>query len=1105
MHTMYQNILLKSLLLLGLCLSVANLSSQNQNCIGLEVADVYCSSQGTWFATVEITESDIPECATWSSYQFGFDGDNPYGTYTVGPYFQQTGFFSVFCSQDTTCESFLQIVAPPAYPCPDNSCFMSYGGLSDTTHAVCNGPDGSVSFNMLGSGNYYIETYDSESNLVSTVTNNNTVGGLAGGEYMFLFFCEEGDQFAQDFASVFEVAPFTAGVDVETENCSNYTLSATPDDPANYTYQWSDGQTGSVINVSGGGVYQLTITDAEGCSSIGGTGFLPQASFEVNVNTFPATCDNADGSASGWIGNGNPQEQYFFEWPNGATEPFVSGLLAGSYVLTVTDAFGCSVEEPFIIESIDLPVFASELAFLCEGSTTLQVWTQDSFLNYTYVWTDEGGSVIGNEASVEVTATGDYMVVVTDEFGCSGSTEITVLEGVSLDGQNEISFVNFPDSIDNECYRTLSHQLIGSNQFLYSEWQIPGQNQTVFAWSLSIDEYGPGLYVATSVNFQGDSICPVTDSFYVQPEDFVCVDVSGLVYLNLDDDCSLQNTDLPLGSRMLRFNNLTTGDEYFGFTNPDGTYEVALPVGTYETDLMGSNDLLELCTPAGFTLVQGVPLTDENVSIIGTEDCPRVTVDVTVPMLRRCFNNGVYINYENTGTVVAEDVVVSVEVGDFASNVQSWFGTEPDDISTDPVTGITTATFVVGDLNPFEGGTFYLQVYTCSNDFPLGAAGCITAIATPNNPCPPADPEWSGASLRVNGSCNGNEVIFTVTNVGDAPTTSELSYVVIEDGVLLSPQPLTDTIVQPGDERTFAFPANGATYHFQVEQEPLHPGLEMPTDFVEACADGQQVSYGFALQFPLSDDAYWIDEECNELIGAYDPNDKRAMPRGYSDERFIEAGQMLDYTIRFQNTGTDTAFTVIIRDTLSDVYELSTLEITGTTHSVRPVVDSTGHNLAFVFENILLVDSFTNEPASHGAVSFRIQAREDLEPGTDVDNNASIYFDFNEAVVTNTYHLRVAEDFVSVSAFDFSPEVTDLRVFPNPTAGLATIQLPEALKGQTLQMEVYDMLGRRQVNYRYRNGDTPQADLSQLPAGWYNLRLINSNGQVLGNGRVLLQ
>ena len=67
------------------------------------------------------------------------------------------------------------------------------------------------------------------------------------------------------------------------------------------------------------------------------------------------------------------------------------------------------------------------------------------------------------------------------------------------------------------------------------------------------------------------------------------------------------------------------------------------------------------------------------------------------------------------------------------------------------------------------------------------------------------------------------------------------------------------------------------------------------------------ISSGFVTRFPNDDRAATIDLDCRQIVGAYDPNDKAGYPTGYGVANFIAQNQDIDYTIRFQNTGTDTA------------------------------------------------------------------------------------------------------------------------------------------------------------------------------------------------------
>jgi PKD repeat protein len=146
------------------------------------------------------------------------------------------------------------------------------------------------------------------------------------------------------------------------------------------------------------------------------------------------------------------------------------------------------------------------------------------------------------------------------------------------------------------------------------------------------------------------------------------------------------------------------------------------------------------------------------------------------------------------------------------------------------------------------------------------------------------------------------------------------------------------------------------------------------------------------------------DVKTGNVMGSYDPNDKRVWTStGQVADPFIVATDtMLRYMIRFQNTGTDTAFNITIRDTFDTDFNMSTLRILGASHPfVTQFTDSTGRRARFVFANILLLDSFANEPLSHGWIEYTIRKNNGLPTGTVLKNRASIYFDFNAPIVTN--------------------------------------------------------------------------------------------------------
>ncbi|MGB0932584.1 MAG: DUF7619 domain-containing protein, partial [Chitinophagales bacterium] len=132
-------------------------------------------------------------------------------------------------------------------------------------------------------------------------------------------------------------------------------------------------------------------------------------------------------------------------------------------------------------------------------------------------------------------------------------------------------------------------------------------------------------------------------------------------------------------------------------------------------------------------------------------------------------------------------------------------------------------------------------------------------------------------------------------------------------------------------------------------------------------------------------------------------------PKGISEQNYIEEATKLTYKIRFQNTGNDTAFRVMIVDTLPQGLEGASLNLGNSSHDYTFDIKF-GNLLVWTFDNILLPDSTTNEPESHGFVQFSILPKADIELGAKIENKADIYFDFNEAVATNQVFNTIAED-----------------------------------------------------------------------------------------------
>ncbi len=233
---------------------------------------------------------------------------------------------------------------------------------------------------------------------------------------------------------------------------------------------------------------------------------------------------------------------------------------------------------------------------------------------------------------------------------------------------------------------------------------------------------------------------------------------------------------------------------------------------------------------------------------------------------------------------------------------------------------------------------------------------------------------------------------------------------------------------------------------------------------------------------------------------SYDPNDKSVNPSGEQAQHYTLFGNPLFYTIRFQNTGNDTAYDVHIIDTIDTKLDLSTLEIISSSH---PVNIKVGLNrvINFSFNNIMLPDSFVDEPASNGYVSYTIQTLDSLPEMTLIRNRADIYFDQNSPVKTNqTFNTMVSLKPVGIDNLIIADEV---MFYPNPFNESITFTNLNNNKSP-YQLSIIDIQGRELYN-NIINTNNYIIDLHNLSSGIYFCKLLNIKTNTLSFSRLVKQ
>ena len=235
------------------------------------------------------------------------------------------------------------------------------------------------------------------------------------------------------------------------------------------------------------------------------------------------------------------------------------------------------------------------------------------------------------------------------------------------------------------------------------------------------------------------------------------------------------------------------------------------------------------------------------------------------------------------------------------------------------------------------------------------------------------------------------------------------------------------------------------------------------------------------------------------VVGAYDPNEKSVEPARGLTQAEIEAGKELLYTVQFQNTGNYQADRVRITDLLDTALNVNTLRLVATSHAISKFNLHPGNLLEIVFDPIALPDSNSNEPASHGFVSFAIQRNRAFNKLYKIRNWAAIYFDFNEPVITNTVVTPLFTPTVSSNEPNSSDtKNSGLMISPNPATKDIVVDTRGSLLGAG-KIELNNAEGRICLSMQVTDLSNPvNLSINGLIDGVYIVRASNKTGVMFG-------
>jgi gliding motility-associated-like protein len=412
-----------------------------------------------------------------------------------------------------------------------------------------------------------------------------------------------------------------------------------------YTYLWSNGATTEDLSNVPSGTYGVTVTDANGCQILSSITLIQPTLLTQSVSSFVyqsgtnISCfGENDGSVDLVVNGGNPT--YSYVWSNGATTQDLTGLVAGTYTVTITDLNGCSIPstitltEPTLLTSGLVPsIFPGGFNLSgCNPDGAIDLTVAGGNPGYTYSWSN--GSVTQDLSAL---AAGAYTVTVTDINGCQTISNITLTQPPVL--TQAISAFTYPSGSNISCFGASDGSIdltIGGG--------VPGYtyNWSNGASTQDLTGVPAGTY---NVSVSDQNGCIITSTITLTQPPALAQTISAFIY--------------PSGSNISCF-GASDGSIDFNILGGNGGYTYLWSNGATTEDLSGitagtysviATDANGCSIPSSFTLIQPLALSQsvsaftypsgDNISCFGFNDgSVDLSVDGGSPGYTYLWSNG---------------------------------------------------------------------------------------------------------------------------------------------------------------------------------------------------------------------------------------------------------------------------------------------------------------------------------------------------------------------------------------------------------------------------------------------------------------------------------
>lgn len=383
--------------------------------LSASVSDVSCNAANDGAIDLTVSGGTAPYVFTWSNSAITEDLTGlAAGTYTV---------------------TVTDIIGCVAFDTSTVSEPLALSGTGTVSTVSCNGgTDGGIDLTVTGGTSGY-------SYLWSNAQTTEDLSSLGAGVYSVTITdansCTDSSAFTVSEPALLSVS--ASGTDISCNGSTDGAIDATGmGGTFPYSYLWSNGATSEDLSSLSSGTYTVTLTDDKGCTATGSAFITEPSALSASAVAADASCNGlTDGSIDLTVSGAS--SPYTFLWTNAETTEDLSGLSAGAYSVTVTDANGCTATSSGVVaEPTAISVSSSISSASCgvsDGEIDLTVSGGSS--PYTFLWSNA-------ETTEDITSlsSGTYTVTVTENTGCTKVESFNVSSTSAVTASAIVSDVN---------------------------------------------------------------------------------------------------------------------------------------------------------------------------------------------------------------------------------------------------------------------------------------------------------------------------------------------------------------------------------------------------------------------------------------------------------------------------------------------------------------------------------------------------------------------------------------------------------------------------------------------------------------------------------------